>query len=205
VIATRLSLLRWQFDLTWSLLELHLERLTPDDMVWEPTAHTWTVHAREHGTWEPDWAETEPEPIPVPTISWVSWHVGWWWSVTLDHVRGRPPRERTEIAWPGPGAAVAWLRDLREEWLAALDGLAEPDLDGPAPFPWPDDSGLTLAHTVAWVNAELMKNASEIGQLRLLRAAQEAPVDQPHAGAQAGSAATGGAAGTGSSADSPSR
>ena len=28
-----------------------------------------------------------------------------------------------------------------------------------------------MAHMVAWVNAELMKNATEIGQLRLLRAA----------------------------------
>lgn len=29
----------------------------------------------------------------------------------------------------------------------------------------------TVAHMVAWVNAELMKNVAEIGQLRLQRAA----------------------------------
>jgi hypothetical protein len=28
-----------------------------------------------------------------------------------------------------------------------------------------------VAHMLAWVNAELMKNVTEIGQLRLLRAA----------------------------------
>jgi hypothetical protein len=33
---------------------------------------------------------------------------------------------------------------------------------------------------VAWVNAELMKNVSEIGQLRLLRAASAVPVRQHH-------------------------
>ncbi|GAA1257624.1 hypothetical protein GCM10009609_20830 [Pseudonocardia aurantiaca] len=100
--------------------------------------------------------------------------VGWWWSVTLDHLQGRTPRERTEIGWPGTAeAAVGWLRDLRAEWVAVLDRLTGPDLDAPAPFPWPADSGLTVAHTVAWVNAELMKNATEIGQLRLLRAASE--------------------------------
>jgi hypothetical protein len=171
MITTRRDLLRWQFDLTWSLLELHLEQLTPDDLLWEPAAHIWTVRPRGSGTWEADWAETEPDPIPVPTAAWVSWHIGWWWSVTIDHVRSRRPRDREEIGWPGPDAAVAGLRGLREEWLAALDRLTDRDLDHAAPFPWPDGSGLTLAHTLAWVNAELMKNTAEIGQLRLLRAA----------------------------------
>jgi hypothetical protein len=168
------DLLRWQFDLTWSLLELHLERLTSEDFLWEPAALSWTVRPGADGVWVPDWADTEPDPIPVPTVGWVSWHVGWWWSVALDHLQGRTPRERTEIGWPGTAeAAVGWLRDLRAEWVAVLDRLTGPDLDAPAPFPWPADSGLTLAHTVAWVNAELMKNATEIGQLRLLRAASE--------------------------------
>lgn len=40
-----------------------------------------------------------------------------------------------------------------------------------ATYPWGDASGMTVAHTVAWVNAELMKNVSEIGQLRRLWAA----------------------------------
>ncbi|QRN81399.1 MAG: DinB family protein, partial [Nocardiopsis sp. BM-2018] len=31
--------------------------------------------------------------------------------------------------------------------------------------------GKTNAHTAAWVNSELMKNAAEVGQLRMLRAA----------------------------------
>jgi hypothetical protein len=63
------------------------------------------------------------------------------------------------------------LRGLRENWLAVLDRLTDADLDATAPFPWPEDSERTVAHMVAWVNSELMKNAAEIGQLRLLRAA----------------------------------
>jgi hypothetical protein len=69
---------------------------------------------------------------------------------------------------------VAWLRGLRDEWLAALDGLTDADLDATAPFPWQDDPRHTVAHMAAWVNAELMKNVAEIGQLRLLRAASSA-------------------------------
>ncbi|AYL36962.1 DinB family protein [Streptomyces fungicidicus] len=166
------SLLRWQFELTWSLFEYHLERLEPDDFLWEPGPHCWTVRRSPDGTWVPDWAETEPDPVPVPTIAWVSWHMGWWWSVTLDHARGHRPRERTEVTWPGEGRATTdWLRTLHAEWLTVLDDLTEADLNATAPFPWPNDPAHTKAHMVAWVNAELMKNVTEIGQLRLLRAA----------------------------------
>ncbi|SDM04546.1 DinB superfamily protein [Nonomuraea jiangxiensis] len=64
------------------------------------------------------------------------------------------------------------MRDLRTTWLTELDRLTDADLDAPAPpFPWPQDSEHTVAHVIAWVNAELMKNVSEIGQLRMLRAA----------------------------------
>ena len=166
------DLLRWQFDLTWSLLDLHLQLLTPEDFTWEPGPLSWTVRRGADGRWVPDWADTEPDPQPVPTIGWVSWHLGWWWSVTLDHAQGREPRERTAVAWPGPGEpTTGWLRDLRTEWISVLDRLTDAELGAPAPFPWPADAGLTVAHMIAWANAELMKNTAELGQLRLLRAA----------------------------------
>ncbi|QTR05950.1 DinB family protein [Saccharothrix algeriensis] len=159
-------MLRWQFDLTWSLFEYHLERLAPEDHLWEPVGSVWTIRDGA-----PDWAETEPEPVPVPTIAWVSWHVGWWWSVAIDHVLGRTPRHRAEVSWPGPDRAADWLRGLRDEWTGLLPTL---DLSAPSTFPWRDR---TVGHTVAWVNAELMKNVSEIGQLRLLRVAASANPD----------------------------
>ncbi|MEU8069853.1 GNAT family N-acetyltransferase [Micromonospora sp. NPDC048169] len=166
------TLLRRQFDLTWALAEYHLDRLEPADFLWEPGGLCWTMRPGPDGGWRPDWADTEPDPVPVPTIAWLSWHIGWWWSVAADHVRQRPARERDGIRWPGPGAeTVAWLRELRTEWTEALDGLAEADLDRPSAYPWPADAGLTVAHLAGWVNAELMKNVAEIGQLRLLRAA----------------------------------
>ncbi|MET8373661.1 DinB family protein [Micromonospora profundi] len=170
---SRRDILLWQFDLTWSLFEYHLERLEPADVLWEPAAHCWTVRPDADGGWAPDWADVEPDPIPVPTIGWLTWHIGWWWTVAIDHAQGRTPRERTAIGWPGDGdRAVAWLRDLRTEWLAVLNRLDDADLDGVAPFPWQGDPAHTVAHMIAWVNGELMKNAAEIGQLRLLRHAR---------------------------------
>ncbi|MER7168350.1 DinB family protein [Micromonospora sp. NPDC000207] len=171
--ASRLDLLRWQFDLTWSLFEYHLERLEPTDFLWEPAPHCWTMRQDADGGWVSDWADVEPDPIPVPTIGWITWHIGWWWTVTVDHAQGRTPRERTEVGWPGGGEqTVAWLRDLRTAWLSVLDQLGDADLDATAPFPWQNDPAHTVAHMIAWVNAELMKNATEIGQLRLLRHAR---------------------------------
>ena len=139
--ASRRDLLRWQFDLTWALFEYHLERLRPEDFLWEPGPLCWTVRQAADGSWVPDWADTEPDPVPVPTIAWVSWHIGWWWSVAADHLHGRPPRERTAVTWPGDGeSTVAWLRDLRTDWLAALDALdADTALDAEAQFPSPND------------------------------------------------------------------
>jgi hypothetical protein len=169
---SRRDLMRWQFDLTWSLAEFHLAELKPEDFLWEPTALCWTVRPDDSGRWIPDWDESELDPIPVPTIAWITWHIGWWWSVASDHAQQRTPRERVEITWPGDGqAAIDWLRALRDEWLTVLDRLTDAELDAPAPFPWDKDSGLTVAHMTAWVNSELMKNVAEIGQLRLLRAA----------------------------------
>ncbi|MFC4555519.1 DinB family protein [Georgenia faecalis] len=169
---TRLDLLRWQLDLTWSLLEYHLERLDRDDVGFEPAALVWTVRPDADGDPTPDWSDTEPDPVPVPTIAWLTWHIGWWWGVALDHAQGRPPRERESVRWPGADAVVPWLRDLRTQWLRVLDGLGEDDLDAAASYPVADDPDYSVGHMIAWVNAELMKNTAEIGQLRLLRAAR---------------------------------
>lgn len=169
---SRLDLLRWQFDLTWSLFELHLEQLKPEDFLWEPATRSVTRRRGVDGVWVPDWPQPEPEPVEILTIGWVSWHIGWWWTVTLDHGQGRAPRDRCEIGWPDAGrATIEWLRGLRKDWLAVLDRLTDADLDVTAPFPWQNNPERTVAHMVGWVNSELMKNAAEIGQLRLLRAA----------------------------------
>jgi hypothetical protein len=120
--------------------------------------------------WVPDWAESEPDPIPVPSIGWVTWHIGWWWSVAIHHAQRRVPRDRTEIFWPGDGqVTIDWLGGLRVEWLAVLDRLTDADLDTTAALPWQNSPELTIAHMIGWVNSELMKNTAEIGQLRLLQ------------------------------------
>lgn len=161
-----------QFELAWALTDMHLSALSDEDFLWEPTHLVWTMHEDDSGRWFPDWAETEPDPIPVPTIGWLSWHITFWWSAALDAVTGRPARSPAEIRWPGPSEAVQAIRALSEQWRATLAALRPSDLGAPCAFPWGPDAGRTVADTVWWLNVELTKNGSEIGLLRLLRAAR---------------------------------
>lgn len=166
------NVVRGQFELTWSLFEYHLERLTPEDLLWEPAKLCWTVRVDSTGSWRPDWSDLPLDPIPVPTIGWLSWHIGWWWSTAIAHARGVVPPERTAVRWPGDLArTLGWMRALRDDWTHLLDDADDAVLALPAAFPWAPETGRSMADLYAWVNAELMKNAAEIGQLRLLRAA----------------------------------
>jgi hypothetical protein len=38
-----------QFDLTWSLLELHLNQLKPQDFLWKPPTYCWMVRSGADG------------------------------------------------------------------------------------------------------------------------------------------------------------
>jgi hypothetical protein len=66
---------------------------------------------------------------------------------------------------------VAQLRELAARWRETITGIRAEELQRPSSFPWPPDAGRTVEHTALWVNVELTKNVSEIGQLRLIRAA----------------------------------
>jgi len=164
--------LLWQFDLVWTLAELHFVNLVEDDCLWQPSPISWTVRRDAAGLWRPDFAEVEPDPVPTPTIGWLMWHIDWWWSSAVNQLRGRPPPAREHITWPGQGnAAITHLRQLSDNWRTLVAQLDDDDLHRPSSFPWHPDTGHTVTHTAMWVNVELTKNITEIGQLRLTRAA----------------------------------
>ena len=165
------SLLLTQLDIAWTLLDHHLVPLTDLDLHWVPARVHWTVR-EVGGEWRADFAEVEPDPVPVPTAAWLTWHIGWWWGTALSHLGDEEPKPREHVLWPGDAEATRrWLSGLHQEWRHSLAEASA--LNDPAGFPWPAGSGYTKADMAAWVNVELTKNTAELGQLRLLRAARK--------------------------------
>ncbi|MCF2532508.1 DinB family protein [Yinghuangia soli] len=172
MITVRGALLRGQFEVTWALFEYHLERLADADYLWPAAAVHWSIRETDAGAWVVDWADSEPDPVPVPTVAWLCWHVDWWWGTAIDGVQGRTLRARADVQPQRDAAAVvARLREHRTEWLRLLEDLDDARLDALSVVPWGEGSSFTVADTAAWVNVELMKNVAEIGQLCLIRRA----------------------------------
>ncbi|MFF3442720.1 DinB family protein [Streptosporangium sp. NPDC002721] len=170
----RVDLLIRQLDIAWALFEHHLKDLDDAACLWEPAPGCWTVRPDGRGRWVADWEVPEPEPAPVVSIGWLTWHIGFWWTTTLGHCFGSGAPAREEITWPGGASAAAgWLRGLNDDWRAGLLPLTDADLDSTertAGLPWGAEQ--RLVDIAGWVTVELTKNVSEIGVVRHLHEAR---------------------------------
>jgi hypothetical protein len=165
--SSQLETLRWQFQLTWRLANIHLPSLSDRACLWEPAPGCWTVRKSVDGAWRPDWSDSEPNPAPPTSIGWLTWHLIWWWSGLLGAIRNEAPLAREAAVWPGSAAAVVQqLEALSAAWSDVLSELDESDLERPIAHPWKEPRPLRIA--LAWANSELMKNVAEIGCVRHL-------------------------------------
>lgn len=166
---TRDYLLR-QLDTAWMLTQYHLDGLATEECLWRPAHVGLHVHRAADGRWRADWPEHEGYDIGPPSIAWLTWHVGFWWSMALDHAFGAATLAREDVTWPGDAEGVReWLGRLHGSWRAALEVLADDDLRASERTRWPLQER-PFAEVVAWANLELMKNAAEIGYARFLYA-----------------------------------
>lgn len=164
------DLLLRQLDLAWRLLDFHLGGLTTDECLWRPASSGLHVRCADDGRWRADWPDREAYDIGPPSIGWVTWHIGYWWSMVLDHSFGARTLSRDDVDWPGDADGVrAWLTSLRDRWRSRLSELIDADLHSRelTTWPYPDRP---FSDVVAWVNVELTKNAAEIGYARFLYA-----------------------------------
>ncbi|GAB4577794.1 MAG: DinB family protein [Anaerolineales bacterium] len=163
------TLLR-QLETAWKLTQYHLNGLTTEECLWRPASTGLHVHPLPNGLWRADWPEHEGYDLGPPSIAWVTWHIGFWWGMVLDHTFGNGSLQRETIPWPGNADAVREnLNRLHNEWLTALEPLTEDDLRSAYHTRWPFQ-GRPFGDVVAWVNLELTKNATEIGYARFLYA-----------------------------------
>lgn len=163
------SSLLWQFDVAWKLASYHLTGLTTDECLWRPAGVGLHVTQDSTGAWRADWPEHEGYEIGPPSIAWVTWHIGFWWSMVLDHGFGNGTLSREQIVWPGSAGAVnAQIHGLCDQWLAILQS-PQIDFASTKHTKWPFESR-PLSDLVAWANIELVKNAAELGYGRFLYA-----------------------------------
>ena len=158
-----------QHDIAWKLLELHLADLTDDEMLRRPAHVGMHVHLVGN-VWHADWPDREDYGAGPSSVAWLTWHIGFWWSMVLDHSFGPATLRREDVTWPGSADATRnWLSELHGSWVEAVGALPEAEFASTDRARWPIRDR-PFADVAAWVNLELMKNAAEIGYARFLYA-----------------------------------
>ena len=166
--ATTRGYLVRQFDIAWQLTSYHLNGLTTDECLWRPAPVGLHVHRQPDGTWRADWPDREGYDIGPPSIAWLTWHMGFWWSMALDHSFGRGTLTREAVQWPGSADAVREsLEGFHGQWRARIEQLTDDDLQSTRLTKWPFQDH-PFGDVVAWATIELMKNAAELGYARFL-------------------------------------
>jgi hypothetical protein len=69
-----------QFETAWKLTNFHLDGLATDECLWRPAHKGFHVHQVPEGRWRADWPDHEGYDVGPPSIAWLTWHLGFWWS-----------------------------------------------------------------------------------------------------------------------------
>jgi hypothetical protein len=157
-----------QFEMAWKLTSYHLDGLTTEECLWRPAAKGLHVWQTADERWLADWPEHEGYDLGPASIAWLTWHMGFWWSMIHNHTFGDGTVAREDIHWPGSADAVRhWLEQLQQQWQSAIQSMTDEDLKSSERTRWPFRNR-PFGDVIAWVNLELTKNAAEIGYARFL-------------------------------------
>ncbi len=157
-----------QFEIASKLSDLHLDGLATKECLWRPANKGLHVRQAVDGKWRADWPDHEGYDLGPPSIAWLTWHLGFWWSMVLNHSFGDASLSRENVMWPGNADNVReWIGGLRGEWRVVLEQITDDDLRSAQRTRWPFQDR-PFGDVMAWVNIELTKNAAEIGYARFL-------------------------------------
>lgn len=163
-----------QHDLAWSLASYHLGGLSTAECLWRPSARGLHVTQSGDGHWRGEWPEHEGYDLGPPSIAWLAWHMGYWWTAVIDRSFGTASLDHSNVVCPDTSDEIrSWLQSLHERWKECLAGVSDEDLRSSERTRWPFEDR-PFGDVVAWVNIELTKNASELGYARFLYATRAA-------------------------------
>lgn len=167
------DLLLRQHEVAWSLASYHLETLSTEECLWRPSARGLHVTMLDN-SWRGEWPDHEGYDLGPPSIAWLVWHVGSWWSMAINYSFEDSTLNQESVTCPGNAAEIKlWLLSHHEKWKELLSDVSDKELRSAARTKWPF-LDRPFADIVAWVNVELTKNASEIGYARFLYATRPA-------------------------------
>ena len=93
--------------------------------------------------------------------------------MVFDSSFGEGILTREEVNWPGDMEDVRrTMNKYHEDWRAILVTISEEEFISKNRTKWPFDNR-SFYELAAWLNLELMKNASEIGMVRFLYGASK--------------------------------
>jgi len=157
----------FQLDMCWQLYLYHTDNIGEEEAHWSFSPKGLQVRKKD-GEWCIDWPETESYEIGPSSIAWIMWHIIYWWSIALDKNFGEGTLEKEDILWPGSvEKAKATIESLHNKWISRLNDLSDEDFQLKHYAKWPLED-TSFANIALWLNAELMKNAAEIGYGRFL-------------------------------------
>lgn len=158
-----------QLEMCWQLYLYHTDNLEEEEALWSFSPTGLQVRMQDN-EWCIDWPESESYEIGPSSITWIMWHIIYWWSTALDCSFEKGTLKKEDIPWPGSiEKAKATIKLLHDTWVSKLSDLSDADYQSTQYAKWPlaDRNFIDIA---LWLNAELMKNAAEIGYGRFLYA-----------------------------------
>lgn len=162
-----------QFEISWQLLSYHLTGLTEEECLWQPASKGIFLLKEDENKWKGYFPETEGYEVGPPNIAWLTWHIDFWWSMVLNHSFGDRTLTSDSIKWhPSVPAIKNRFENLKTDWISIVSKLSDSELSSAQFSKWPIE-GCPFSDIIAWLNVELMKNASEIGYVRFLYASRE--------------------------------
>jgi hypothetical protein len=164
------QVLQKQYGIAWRLASHHLADLGDEECHWRPARTGLHVRLTGDGQWLGEWPVHEGYDLGPPSIAWLLWHIGCWWSMTINHAFEDATLTMEAVRCPGTAeGARAWIQSLDARWRHLLDGLDDTALRATERSRWPIRDR-PFGEVVAWLNLELMKNAAELGYARFLYA-----------------------------------
>ncbi|WP_103091861.1 DinB family protein [Tetragenococcus halophilus] len=158
--------IKFQFDISKKLLEYHLDSLSQDEYLWR-SPNCGLYIQKINGNWYANFPEHENYELGTPSVAWTLWHITFWWEMVFNHSFGNGTLTKEDIdVYENVESVKASINSLIERWQEKLDSVTEEELYSKGYSKFPFDNTVEFHKLAAWLNLELMKNASEIGYVR---------------------------------------